>query len=84
MNPARITLATIGGLLLVIGGIVALVQKAAADKAAMQDEFGAIYGLDPTAGPAWTAMWIAVVVAGIGAVMLIGLLIAVAAQPKTA
>lgn len=80
-NPARVALATIGGLLLVGGGVFALVQKSSADQAARVDYYSVAFG-NPTdtAGPAFTGMWVAVVVAGVGALMLIGLLVAMAAQ----
>jgi len=84
MVAARAALGIIGGLLLVIGGIVALSQKAAADNAAGVDTYLNVYGLTSTAPPLYTAMWVATGFAGVGALMLIGLLIAIAAQPKKA
>ena len=92
MNPARTTLGVIGGILLVIGGIAASIQKAAADKAVTSDGFSdALSGVtnttDPlayhTADALYAAMWGGVAAAVVGILLLIGLLIAMAVQPRT-
>lgn len=87
MNPARIALDVIGGLMLIIGGSVALAQNAAAKATTLAHSYDQAFGLSSPgdASPAasnYAGMWGGVVIAGFGALMLIGLLVAVAATTK--
>jgi hypothetical protein len=85
MNAARTALGIIGGLAVVIGGILALVFNTAATQAKQVDAYSGALGLSTdTAGAQYVGMWVGVVIAIIGVIMLIGLLIAVAATQKAA
>jgi hypothetical protein len=86
MREARVSLGVVGALALLIGGIVALAQKSAGDNAHQADLYArTLGGADlftfDSAGPHYVAMWVGVVFTILGAVMLVGLWVAVAATP---
>jgi len=89
-NPNRAAVVVIGLILLIGGGIFAIVQKLAADNAARADLYAdALSGVTSTTDPlayhtsdaVYALMWGGVAVAGVGGILLIILLVTVAAQP---
>lgn len=81
-NGAQLGL-VVFGILLLLGGIVgAVLLKGSAEGDAATEEFTIVLSGGPVTdvAPDYTGMWIAIIVAGLGAVMLIGAAVAAAAK----